>query len=45
MKVKFNDLFLQNRLVLKQTRKIFDQSIKNSKFIGGKEILEFEKNC
>ena len=43
MKVKFNDLFLQNRLVLKQTRKIFDQSIKNSKFIGGKEILEFEK--
>ena len=43
MKVKFNNLFLQNKPILNQTRKILNYSIKNSKFIGGKEILVFEK--
>lgn len=43
MRVKFNNLFLQNKIIFKDTKKIFIDSLKNSKFIGGKEIINFEK--
>ena len=43
MKVKFNNLFLQNKPILKDTKKIFFNTFKNSKFIAGNEIDKFEK--
>ena len=44
MKVQFNNLFLQNNLVLNYSKEMFTEAIKYSKFIGGKEISVFEKN-
>ncbi len=44
MKVKFNNLYLQNKIFFKESKKIFHDAILNSKFIGGKEIAIFEKN-
>ena len=44
MKVKFNNLYLQNKIFFKESKKIFYNAIVSSKFIGGKEIPGFERN-
>ena len=44
MKVKFNNLFLQNKPILEDSKKIFVNTFKNSKFVFGSEIDKFEKN-
>ena len=43
MRIKFNDLYLQNKIFLRDFLKIFKNSVVNSQFIGGKNINLFEK--
>lgn len=44
MKIKFNNLYLQNKIFLKEFTNSFKKLVKNSSFIGGKEIVSFENN-
>ena len=43
MKVKFNNLYLQNKIFNNDFLNSFKKIIKSSNFIGGKEVLLFEK--
>jgi len=44
MKIKFNDLNFFNKIVKKEVEVKLSELISNSKFIGGKEKIEFETN-
>lgn len=44
MKVKFNDLYLQNKVFFNEFNLSFKDALKKSKFIGGPEVDLFEKN-
>ena len=43
MKIKFNNLFLQNKIILKKINKNLNKIILNSDFILGKEVKNFEE--
>ncbi len=44
MRVKFNNLYLQNKIFINEFLNSFKKIIKKSNFIGGNEVLLFEKN-
>ena len=44
MRVRFNNLYLQNKIVYNDYIKSLKKTIKESSFINGKEILLFEEN-
>ena len=44
MKIQFNNLFSSNKKIEKQLIKSFSRHVKNSNFISGKEVSNFEDN-
>lgn len=44
MKIKFNDLYLSNKKFKKKMIQSFIKNLKESNFIGGSEVSEFENN-
>ena len=44
MKIKFNNLYDRHKIIEEQLVSSFIKSVRNSEFIGGREIRKFENN-